>query len=116
MTAEAKLLIQPVSAEIGSSTQAEGIEDRMTMAGLSARCVIDMIELGNRIVSISTTIAAQGISLRGVERLGPRMKQVYDRVRQVIPPLAPGDAPPTASIEAFVCEIENGTLYAAMQI
>ena len=37
LTAEARLLAQPVSFEAVTSTHAEGIEDRMTMAPLSAR-------------------------------------------------------------------------------
>jgi len=37
MTAEARLLAQPVSFEIASSSAAEGIEDRATMLPLGAR-------------------------------------------------------------------------------
>ncbi len=37
IAAEARLLAQPVSLELVSTTQAEGIEDRTTMAPLAAR-------------------------------------------------------------------------------
>src|SRR6266550_4237798 len=37
LTAEARLLAQPVSFELASTTQAEGIEDRVTFAPLAAR-------------------------------------------------------------------------------
>ena len=52
LTAEARLLAQPVSFEVVTSTHAEGIEDRMTMAPLSARRLADMVELGEAIVAI----------------------------------------------------------------
>ena len=40
---EARLLAQPVSFELVSTTQAEGIEDRMTMAPLAARRLEEMV-------------------------------------------------------------------------
>ena len=81
------------------------------MAGLSARRVMEMVDLGLRVASISTTIACQGITLRGVNRCGPRTKRVYDRVRQDIPALAPGDAPPTVNVEKFVQQLRCGVLH-----
>ena len=64
LAAEARLLAQPVSFELGSTTQAEGIEDRMTMAPLSARRLAEMVELGERIVAIELVVAAQAVELR----------------------------------------------------
>ena len=49
LTAEARLLAQPVSYELVTSTHAEGIEDRMTMAPLAAR-----------------RLSRDGVALRGV--------------------------------------------------
>ena len=67
--AEARLLAQPVSFENVSTTQAEGLEDRMTMAPLAARRLEAMVELGARVVSIELLLAAQACDLRGA-RLG----------------------------------------------
>jgi histidine ammonia-lyase len=64
MAVEVRLLAQPVSIEIASSTQAEGIEDRVTMAGLAARKLSDMIQLVYRVLAISVVIACQAIDLR----------------------------------------------------
>lgn len=43
LVAEARLLAQPVSFEVVSTTQAEGIEDRATMAPLAARRVAELV-------------------------------------------------------------------------
>ena len=44
LTAEARLLAQPVSFELVSTTHAEGIEDRITMAPLAARRLQDSFQ------------------------------------------------------------------------
>ena len=64
IVAEARLLAQPVSFELASTTQHEGIEDRTTMAPLAARRLAEMVELGARVVAIELTIAAQAVDLR----------------------------------------------------
>ncbi len=65
IVAEARLLAQPVSFELASTTQHEGIEDRTTMAPLGARRLAEMVSLGARVVAIELTIAAQAVDLRG---------------------------------------------------
>ena len=66
---EARLLAQPVSFDLVSTTQAEGIEDRMTSAPLAARRLEEMVELGARVAAIELMLAAQACDLRGA-RLG----------------------------------------------
>jgi histidine ammonia-lyase len=107
MAAEARLLASPVSFEVGTSSQEEGVGDRLTMAALGARRLREMTALGFRIAAISTVIAAQAIELRGVERLGPRALQLHAGIRQLIPKLLPGTPPPTAAA--------MGSLTAAMR-
>ena len=109
ITAEARLLIQPVSAETGSSSQAEGIEDRMTMAGLGARRLAEMADLGLRAASISAVIACQAIDLRGAERLGEALAHVHGAVRAHVAPLGPGDPPP-GDLEPLVAALRGGLL------
>ena len=70
LAAEARLLAQPVSFELASTTQHEGIEDRTTMAPLGARRLAEMVELGARVVAVELTIAAQAIDLRERPALG----------------------------------------------
>jgi histidine ammonia-lyase len=85
ITAEARLLAQPVSFELASTTQAEGIEDRMTMAPLAARRLAEMVELGERIVAIELVVAAQAVELRQPATLGVGTGGVLARVRERVP-------------------------------
>jgi histidine ammonia-lyase len=94
LTAEARLLALPVSYELGSTTQAEGIEDRMTMAPLAARRVAEMVELGERIVAIELVVAAQAVELRGT-RLGKGTKRLLEIVRERVPFTEAGETVPT---------------------
>ena len=72
LAAEARLLAAPVSFELVSTSHAEGIEDRTTMAPLAARRTAEMVGLGRRIAAVELTVAAQAAELRGVDRLGDR--------------------------------------------
>jgi histidine ammonia-lyase len=98
LTAEARLLAQPVSFELVSSAHAEGIEDRATMAPLAARRLAEMISLGERIVAIELLVSCQAIDLRG-NRLGAGTQAAYELVRERIPfkreadPIAPSLEP-----------------------
>ena len=94
LTAEARLLAQPVSFELASSTHAEGIEDRMTMAPLAARRLEQMVELGERLVAIELVIAAQAVDLRRPRALGAGTKRAYDLVRQHVSFSGVGDPIP----------------------
>ena len=64
IAAEARLLAHPVSFEVVSTSKAEGIEDRTTMAPLSARRLADMADLGARVVALELLVAAQATDLR----------------------------------------------------
>ena len=106
---EARLLAQPVSFELVSTTQAEGIEDRMTMAPLAARRLAEMVELGARVVAIELMLAAQACDLRGA-KLGAGTARLHDAVRRLVPFLAEGDALP--DLEPLVEEIRSGRICA----
>ncbi len=94
LAAEAKLLAQPVSIETGSTSHHEGTEDRMTLAPLGARRLAQLVELGERLGAIELAVAAQAIHLRGSPKLGAGTGALYARIRELVPPLRRGDAPP----------------------
>jgi histidine ammonia-lyase len=94
IAAEAKLLAQPVSVETASTSHHEGIEDRVTLAPLSARRLADMVALGARVVSIELVVASQAVDLRGRPRLGAATSELYERVRELVPFTARGEPPP----------------------
>jgi histidine ammonia-lyase len=95
LTAEARLLAGPVSYELVTSTHAEGIEDRMTMAPLAARRLGEMTELGERLAAIGFTIAAQAIDLRKPPAMGTGTKRAFDLVRERVPFMDEGDPLPS---------------------
>jgi histidine ammonia-lyase len=107
IAAEARLLAAPVSFHVVSTTQAEGIEDRMTMAPLGARQLAEMLELGARVAAIELAVAAQAVDLRGLPTLGVGTTHVYQLVRSVIPPSREGDAVPQ-DLEPLVELVRGG--------
>ena len=82
---EARLLADPVSVVTASSTQAEGIEDRITLAPLGARRLREMVALGDRLAALGLVVACQAIELRGNVELGPFAREVFDVVRESVP-------------------------------
>jgi histidine ammonia-lyase len=94
VVAEAFTLAQPVSFTVASSTGAEGIEDRASHLVLSARRLAEMVELGGDVVAIELVVAAQAVDARGSAPLGRGTGTTYERIRQVVPTMRPGDTPP----------------------
>lgn len=109
LASEARLLAQPVSLDVVSSTQAEGIEDRATMAPLAARRLAEMAELGARVVAVELLLAAQACELRG-SRLGSGTARVQAAVRAVVPFVGEGD--PLPDLEPLVALVREGGLAA----
>ncbi len=72
LTAEARLLAQPVSFEVTTSSRDQGLTDRMTMGSLAARRLGQMVELGERLVATELVVAAQALDLRAPEAVGRR--------------------------------------------
>jgi histidine ammonia-lyase len=108
-TAEARLLAQPVSFELASTTQHEGIEDRTTMAPLAARRLAEMVELGARVAAIELTIAAQAVDLRRPPALGAGTRRAHALVRERIPFTDEGEALPP-DLEPLVEVVRSGAL------
>jgi histidine ammonia-lyase len=109
LAAEARLLAQPVSFELVSTTHAEGIEDRITLAPLSARRLAEMVSLGERLAAIEVVVAAQAVDLRGRRPLGAGTRAAYDRVRALIPFCGEGDPVPS-DLEPLVDLVRRGEL------
>jgi histidine ammonia-lyase len=109
LTAEARLLAHPVSFELASSTHAEGIEDRTTMAPLAARRLAEMVELGERIVAIGLVISCQAVDLREPESKGLGSGRAYELVREIVPFMGEGDPIP-ADLEPVRELIRSGEL------
>jgi histidine ammonia-lyase len=90
-----------------SSSKAEGIEDRMTMAPLSARRLADMADLAARVVALELFVAAQAIDLRRFPRLGEGTGRALRLLRELATFTGHGQAPP-ADLEPLVDAVRAG--------
>ena len=120
ITVEARTLAHPVSYELASSVKGEGIEDRATMAPLSARRLADMTQLCARVAAIELVVAAQAIDLRalagpgkpgqlGPSYLGQGTGRAYRLTRELVPFTASNGTVP-ADLEPVVELITRGDL------
>ena len=107
LAAEARLLAQPVSFELPTSSLAESIEDRVTMAPLGARRLDEQAGLALRLAAIELICAAQAVDLRQrVTSLGEGMRMIHILVRSSIPFVRSGETPIT-DLEHFVTVLEH---------
>jgi histidine ammonia-lyase len=109
IVSEARLLAQPVSFELSSTTQARGIEDRMSLAPLGARRLAEQVELGTRALAIELVIAAQAIDLRKAQPLGASTRPAYALVRELVPFTGEGE-PLAQDLEPLVQLLRSGRL------
>ena len=109
IAAEARLLAAPVSFELASTTQAEGIEDRTTMAPLAARRLAEVVRLGERLVAIELVVAARAVDLRAAGPLGTGTETVYRLVRGRIPATREGEPVPS-DLEPLVELVRSGAI------
>jgi len=114
ITVEARTLAHPVSYELASSAKGEGIEDRATMAPLSARRLADMVQLSARVIAIELVVAAQAIDLRHatyglIGQLGQDTDRAYRLVRELVP-FTHADGTFPADLEPLVDLVSRGDL------
>jgi histidine ammonia-lyase len=122
ITVEARLLAHPHLYELASSVKGDGIEDRATMAPLSARRLADMVQLCARVAAIEFVVAAQAIDLRalpgalggltglgGSGQLGLGTARVYRMIRELVP-FTQGDGTLPADLEPLVELVSRGDL------
>jgi histidine ammonia-lyase len=112
ITVEARTLAHPVSYELASSVKGEGIEDRATMAPLSARRLAEMVQLCARVAAIELVVAAQAIDLRAPAPLGLGTGRAYRIVRELVP-FTQADGTLPADLEPVVDLITRGDLIPA---
>src|SRR5580658_6036057 len=112
ITVEARLLAHPVSFELASSVKGDGIEDRATMAPLSARRLAEMVQLCARVAAIEFVVAAQAIDLRAPDPLGLGTGRAYRMIRELVP-FTQADGTLPADLEPLVDLVSRGGLTAA---
>jgi histidine ammonia-lyase len=94
VAAEIRLLAAPVTLEQPTSSIAESIEDRVTLAPVGARRLHEQAELSHRLAAIELMCAAQAIDLLGRSgELGAGTARAYATTRDHVPFTAAGEAP-----------------------
>lgn len=106
---EARLLAHPVSIEIASSSQAEGIEDRISLAPLSARRTREMVDLGERLLAICLVVACEAVDLRGLRPLGAATGRAHSLLRELVPALT-ADSTVSPDLEQVRALVASGAL------
>ena len=92
--AEVRLLAQPATLELPTSSVAEGIEDRVIPTTISARRLAEMTRLARYVAAVELYLAAQAVDLRErSSELGQGTRRVYDRVREHAPRWRAGSLP-----------------------
>jgi len=91
---EARLLAAPVSTETASSSQAEGIEDRITLAPLAARRTLEMVGIGEHLLAVGLAVSCQAVEQRGLSPLGEATGRTVRLVRELIGPVGPSGSVP----------------------
>ena len=82
LAAEARLLAAPVALEQPTSSIAQGIEDRVTMAPVAAGRLHAMAQLTTRLAAVELLCAAQAVDLREApNRLGAGTREAYRLTR-----------------------------------
>jgi histidine ammonia-lyase len=113
LAVEARTLAQPVSHELVSTTEAEGIEDRTTMAPLGARRLSDQVGLARRVVAIELAVAARALSLRPPARMGGGTSEALSVVLAGLPWITgPGANAP--DVEPLLEAIAGGSFAAKL--
>jgi histidine ammonia-lyase len=114
LTAEARLLAQPVSFELATTTPEEGIGDRITMAPLAARRLAEQVALGRRVVAIELLCAAQAVQLRDAGPLGASTARALELVRSAVA-FAGAGQPYPSDLEPLVSLIASGAFAAVVR-
>ncbi len=83
LVAENRTLAVPAS--IQSITSTEDFQDIVSFGLIAARKARNIVENTNHILSFELLCAAQAADLRGIEKLSPAGKIMYDAVRETIP-------------------------------
>jgi len=112
LAAEIRWLAAPVSFEIVSTSHAEGIEDRTTMAPVAARRLAEQVSLGWSLAAIELAVATQAAELREM-RLGIGTGRAAALVREHVPFLAMGDR--VSSVESLAAALARRELNAAAE-
>ena len=103
----AELTHAAMPVPVWPSVNADGVEDIQTNAPVAIKALDRVVANAESLCAIELIVASQAYDLRGTETSGPKIRSIYDRVREVSPALEQ-DRPLTADIESVAEQIRAG--------
>jgi histidine ammonia-lyase len=94
-------------ASVDSIPSSANQEDHVSMGTTAARHAYQIIENTRRILAIEAICAAQAASIRGPEKLAPKTRKFYQKVRTLVPEMT-RDRSLSPDIESVALAIKNG--------
>ncbi|KPV42223.1 histidine ammonia-lyase [Alicyclobacillus ferrooxydans] len=83
LVSENKVLAHPASVD--SIPSSANQEDHVSMGTIAARHAQQIIQNSRRVIAIEAICAAQAASVRGVQKLAPKTRELYQQIREVVP-------------------------------
>ena len=110
LAVEARMLAQPVSHELASTTEAEGTEDRTSIASLGARRLSEQVDLSGRVEAIELAVAARALAIRRPRAIGVGIGRVLAAVTEVLPWVTDRARPGPPDVEPLLEAVRSGSL------
>ena len=110
LAVEARTLAHPVSHELASTTEAEGTEDRTSIASLGARRLSEQVDLSGRVAAIELAVAARALAIRPPRAIGVGIGRVLAAVTDVLPWVADRARPGPPDVEPLLDAVRSGSL------
>ncbi len=107
LVSENKVLAHP--ALVDSIPTSGGKEDHNSMASISARKALQVLDNLDRVIAVEFLCAAQALDFRDVDRMAPQTRRVHDRIRSLVPRVD-RDRPLSQDIERLAQAIRSGAL------
>jgi len=105
LVSENKVLSHP--ALVDSIPTSGGKEDHNSMASISARKALRVLDNVERVIAVEFLCAAQALDFRDIDRMARQTRRVHDRIRDLVPHVD-RDRPLSSDIERLAQAIRSG--------
>ncbi|QSO51794.1 histidine ammonia-lyase [Alicyclobacillus curvatus] len=106
LVSENKVLAHPASVD--SIPSSANQEDHVSMGTIAARHALQIIANSRRVVAIEAICSAQAASIRGIQKLAPKTRDLYEQIRCVVP-IIDADRVFSIDIEHMAAFIRSGS-------
>lgn len=111
LVSENKILSHP--ALVDSIPTSGGKEDHNSLASISARKALTVLDNLERVIAIEFLCAAQALDFRQRDKMAQKTRKAYERVRELVSSVD-GDRPPAPDIERLARAVARGEIIDAL--